>query len=542
MRSFTTEIATLAAALSFPAVLTAQAPAPAAESRPTLVVLLTVDQLRMDYLERWDGQLTGGLARLNRGGAVFTRAYQDHAITETAPGHSTTLSGRHPRSTGIVSNASGVGDRQAPMLQRTANGGMALDSTGGASPYRFRGTTLMDWLRYRDPASRGLSISRKDRGAILPFGRAKQEVYWYAPAGHFTTSTWYAQQLPGWVTTFNAREVPRALAQKRWELLLPASAYPEVDSVPEERGGTAFTFPHVLPDDDAAAARLLPNMPWMDDLILRMGLEGLRVLDLGRGPHADVLALSLSTMDAIGHGFGPDSREVHDGVLRLDRYLGSFLDSLYRVRDSSSIVIALTSDHGVTSYPRVHAARTRSAPMYVNVDSVVKLLADSVERLGVARRALAVDDGMILVHRDGFRGTRVSPDTLLKVVGARLRALPGVQRVDARASLARRDTASDYVARRWLHMIPAELPAEMVVTLQPGAYWAGVTYATHGQPHDTDAHVPVMFYGPWFLPGRHAERAAVVDIAPTLARVLRVAPAEPLDGRVLVKALRPQAR
>lgn len=522
--------------LALPAGAGAQARArPQQAAEPTLVVFLTVDQLRTDYLEKWQGQFTGGLARMMRGGAVFLSGFQDHAITETAPGHSTTLSGRHPASTGIVSNATGVGDRQSPMLAQ--GGGSVHDSSAGASPYRFRGTTLMDWLRFRDPVSRGLSVSRKDRGAILPLGRTNQEVYWYAPTGHFTTSTWYRDRLPEWVTQFNAREVPRALSQKRWDLLLAATEYPERDSVPEERAGRNFTFPYALPDDPAEAARALPAMPWMDDLILRMGLEGLQVLSLGRGPHADVLALSLSTMDAIGHSFGPDSREVHDGMLRLDRYLGTFIDSLYKLRDSTTVVIALTSDHGVTSYPRLSAARTRSAPVYVNADSVVKLVSDSIARLGVSR-GLSFDDGMIFVNRGAFAGSSVRPDEVLQVLARRLRALGGVQRVELRSSLAQRDTSTDYVARRWLHMIPPELPVEMVLTLVPNAYWAGVTYATHGQPHDTDAQVPVLFYGPWFATGNFRERVGVVDMAPTLARVLGVTPAERLDGRVLTRALR----
>ena len=154
---------------------------PAPADIPTLVVFITADQLRADYLDRFGAQLTGGLARLARGGALFTNAFQDHATTETAPGHASTLSGRHPRSTGIVRNTAGVQDPQAPLI----NGAPGP----GASPFRFRGSTLIDWLRVKDPRCRALSVSRKDRGAILPLGRAKQEVYWYAAdEGRFTTS------------------------------------------------------------------------------------------------------------------------------------------------------------------------------------------------------------------------------------------------------------------------------------------------------------------------------------------------------------------
>ncbi|HMI55265.1 MAG TPA: alkaline phosphatase family protein, partial [Gemmatimonadaceae bacterium] len=149
-------------------------------SPPTLIVLITVDQLRDDYLDRFAPQLRGGLARLARGGAWFTNAHHDHAITETAPGHATLLSGRFPRSTGITANRVGVDDNSAPLL--------IAPKGPGASPRRFQGTTLVDWLRAKDSRSRALSVSMKDRGAILPVGRSRAEVYWYYPDGEFTTS------------------------------------------------------------------------------------------------------------------------------------------------------------------------------------------------------------------------------------------------------------------------------------------------------------------------------------------------------------------
>jgi len=172
--------------LAFAAVLAAAglavAPTPVAP-RPRLVVLIAVDQLRGDYIPRFAPQLTGGLARFWREGAFFEQGRQDHAITETAPGHSTMLSGRWPNHTGIVTNLLGVDDQTAPLLE-------VKEAGHGASPRRFRGTTLYDWLRAADSGTRVLSVSRKDRGAILPVGRSKGDVYWF-DSGIFTTSTWY---------------------------------------------------------------------------------------------------------------------------------------------------------------------------------------------------------------------------------------------------------------------------------------------------------------------------------------------------------------
>src|SRR5918992_5857172 len=203
-------------------------PLPDPARAPTLVVFFTVDQLRPDYFERWRTQLSGGLARLARGGAFYSNAFQDHALTETAPGHAATMSGRFPRRTGIARNSAGVQDPQQPLIEARGP---------GASPFRFRGTTLTDWLRSKNPLTRALSVSGKDRGAILPIGRDAQHVFWFAAPGLFTTSTYYADTLPDWVRRFNERRLPDSMMVRPWTLLMPDSAYAEPDSVAEEANG-----------------------------------------------------------------------------------------------------------------------------------------------------------------------------------------------------------------------------------------------------------------------------------------------------------------
>jgi type I phosphodiesterase/nucleotide pyrophosphatase len=510
--------------------LSAQATTRAPASRPTLVVFFTVDQMRPDYLDRWGAQLTGGLARLSKQGAFFTNAFQDHGVTETAPGHSVTMSGRFPRSTGIVRNAAGVEDPQAPLL---------TSRDPGASPFRFRGSALIDWMRSRDPRSRALSISRKDRGAILPLGRAKQNVFWYATSiGEFTTSRYYADTLPDWIRRINARRVPQRLAGQSWTLLLPASSYTEPDSEPEEHAGSDFTFPHALSADTMRAGAELPSTPWMDRLTLDAALEGLQTLDLGRGPQPDLLAVSLSATDYIGHRYGPDSREQHDNILRLDRNLGAFIDSLYKLRDSSTIVFALTADHGVTSFPELVAQRAhRAAPPRYDLRPPVAELRAALRSAGVDSDAVVFDGAVVIVDRDAFDRVRVNPEPILARFANALRRQPGIARVDRVRELAFRDTVQDAVTRRWIHMIPPDAPVEYVVTPVQGAYPTGATSAEHGTPYDNDAHVPVIFYGAGIRTGRVAERALVADMAPTLASLLGVVPIERLDGRVLKRAL-----
>lgn len=515
--------------LSLPALLTSASPAQAPPARTTLVVFITVDQLRGDYLDRFGAQLTGGLGRLKARGAVFPNGSLDYAITETAPGHATGMSGRFPRSTGIFSNTLGVLDPQAPVL-----GGGGLP----ASPFRFRGSTLIDWLRAQDPRSRALSVSRKDRGAILPLGRAKQAAYWYASDGRFTTSTYYADTLPTWVRQFNARRLPHQYAGKSWTLLLPASSYPEPDSVAVENRGQDIAFPHLVPADSGLAARLLGNYPWMDQVTLDFALEGLQQLRLGQGPAVDLLAISLSSTDAVGHAFGPDSRELHDQVLRLDRMLGAFFDRLFQLRDSAGVIVALTGDHGVTSYPEVYSASSRRPAGYVDLSGAANTVKAMVLARGADSSAWAWEDGVLRVDRAALGRAGVSADFAVREFLTASLADPGVLRVDQVRTLAQQDTARDYVARRWYHMIPPDLGVEAVVTLKEHYVWGNYGIAMHGSPHDDDANVPVVFYGPPFRPGTYRDDARVVDLAPTLAAVLGVAPTERVDGRVLRTALR----
>jgi len=518
--------------------LSSSAPAPAQQSAdanhstrtaPRLIVMITVDQLHPGYFDRFGHQLSGGLARLVHEGAVFTNAYQDHAITETAPGHASILSGRFPYSTGIVMNSAGVYDAQAPLIQ---------SGDSGASPYRFRGSTLTDWLRTKDPRTRALSVSRKDRGAIFPIGRAKQDVYWYARNGRFTTSRYYRDTLPDWVKRFNERHRVSDFAGKSWTPLLSPENYPELDTVSVEGDGRGNVFPHVLAADTAQAARALYEFPWMDELTLEMTLEGLAQTRIGMGPQTDVLSISLSTTDAIGHRFGPDSKEIHDQILRVDQMLARFMDSLFVLRDRSTIAIALTADHGVAPFPQLASKYGRVTGVSVDLGPLVQLTRDKLAAAGVSEGALGLQEGMVTVDRAAFAKQRVNVDSTVNAFLAAARRVPGVARADRLNSLRARSNDRDVVGRRWLHMIPPDLPVEAVITLAPYNSWGRRTYARHGSPYDYDAHVPLIFYGDWFKPGKYPATVRVVDIAPTLAWIAQVKPTERLDGRVLRSALK----
>src|SRR3989440_3574082 len=503
----------------------AAAPSP----KPRLVVVITVDQLRPDYLERYRAQLRGGLATLLKQGAVFTEAYHDHAITETAPGHATILSGRWPAHTGIIRNLAGVQDSATPLIGVTGI---------GASPARFRGTELFDWLKAAEPTARALSVSGKDRGAILPIGRAKEQVYWYV-GGVFTTSRYYADSLPLWVRVFNGERVPRRAAATQWTLLLPERDYPEPDSVPYENQGRDFVFPHRLPSDSGQAALAFIATPTMASLTLAFALEGVRALQLGGRGATDLLDVSLSTTDYVGHAYGPDSREIHDQVVRLDRYLGRFLEQLFVRYGKSNVLVVLTADHGVTPYPERSRMLGHPGAVRVIPDTIFQRVNAALDQRAGGGDWLQFEGGMLLLpDRAKLVDGGVNAASVVADVATRLRALAGVARVDRPADLTDRD-AADPVSRRWIHQLPPDVGVELVVTLKPYSIWSypSVPIAMHGQPTDLDAHVPLILWGSGIRRGVYGGRVSTVDIAPTLARLLDLTPAEPLDGRVLSEAL-----
>lgn len=500
-----------------------QAPA-AAQTEARLVVVITVDQLIPDYLDRFGPQLQGGLARIVRQGTYYPHGQQDHAITETAPGHSTILSGRSPASTNIVANNLGVPDPGAPLVNARGP---------GASPAKFRGTTLADWMVAADPEVQVLSVSRKDRGAILPIGRMVAPVLWYASgSGIFTTSTYYTPELPAWVSAWNARGGVDALAGHTWDLLLPAAEYPEADAQPWERGGQNNTFPYQLSTDLPALYAGIQSMPWMDSLTMDLALEGVKQMRMGSGRRPDLLAVSLSTTDAVGHTWGPESREIHDQILRLDRWMGWFLDSLETTVGRGRLLVALSSDHGVQRYPESALAAGHRAGRA----SVRHILAELDSVFTWRYRTdfnFSTDSGLLFGDVPALAARGVDVDSLSDAVAQRLSAVDGVRATYTPRSLAGKP-ADDEDARFWRRLVPADFPWLAAASLHPDFIWSfSTTSTTHGTTNPPDVIVPIAFMGPG-IPARRIETpASTMDIGPTLAALLGVRPLERVEGVAL---------
>jgi predicted AlkP superfamily pyrophosphatase or phosphodiesterase len=308
-------------------------------ARPRLVVFVSVDQMRADYLERFRPLYRAGLKRLIEQGAVFTRAMYRHACNETGPGHSVLLSGRSPRSSGIVGNA--WYDRT---LRQRVNvmDDPAIRLVGGsrgraASPAYFNAFTVGDMLKASSPASRVVGVSFKDRGAVLPAGRRADGAYWFQTTdGRFVTSSWYTDRAPDWLERWNARKVADAYAGRSWQRLLPDPAS-YVRFAGEDAGEGEFdrrdvVFPHAIRSAPPAVQYYddLRRTPFADEVLLDFALAAMRGHDLGSDAATDILTVSFSASDVIGHSFGPDSQEQMDNLLRLDRTIGSLFEEAER--------------------------------------------------------------------------------------------------------------------------------------------------------------------------------------------------------------------
>jgi len=295
-----------------------------------------------------------------------------------------------------------------------------------------------------------------------------------------------------------------------------------------------MTFPHRLPEDPVAAAAMLPHFPWMDSLTLDLALAGVAALGIRtQDGRIDLLSLSLSSTDEVGHDFGPDSRELHDMLLRLDGYLAWFLDSLAVTTPRERLVLVLTSDHGTQAMPE-QAAPIRGQPAgRAWPRPMVRRVADELRERWRTDFGIRFDYGIVTADLVALRSRGIDPDSLSQSLAMAFRAEPYVDRVYTPRSLAAAPTG-DPVTERWRHSIPTDFGWLVAVVPHEGTTWdSWTTGANHGTPWLMDVQVPIIFWGDGLRPQSVPRPVRTVDVAPTLARLIGVAPTQPLDGVVL---------
>ena len=519
----------------------------AAEGPPRLVVMLAIDQLRAD---RVGPELPGGLGRLVREGRSYPDAVLDHAVTETCAGHATMLTGRHPGPAGLPGNVflDVEAGRRVYCLEDSPEKAGVIGVPGeGRSPRNLRVTALGDWMKEARPATRVFTVAGKDRSAIALGGKHADAAYWFSEE-HFvgwTTSQHYAAELPDWVREFNGSDPPRdgffASVPERWEHLPETAQGAEgPDDFPGEADDLSRTSPHPLRDGDLQIfAEQLFASPYIDVVTLDFATELVKRERLGRGDGPDLLGISLSGHDVVGHRYGPNSHEARDALLRIDAAFGRFLDFLEAELGKGSVVVALTADHGVLPLPEWLAANGGSECPAADGRSGLKRMGFGLlwglhwkfSPFSWPSSWVLFAGPMVGVKRELARDEGVDVADVVVETKAYLESKPAVKHVWTRAEI---EGGDGEFAELYRHSYDPQRSGDLIVQLAPtcliSSYGSGTT---HGTPYLYDRAVPLVFFGPGIAPARVPGHAATVDIAPTLAGQLGVPAPEGLDGRAL---------
>lgn len=483
----------------------------AAPKKPKLVLAVVVDQFRYDYLTRFRADYTAGLNRLLTHGAVFTNAQYEHFPTVTAVGHSTFLSGATPSINGIIGNDWYDRDEGREVTSVSDSKTQLVGGRGGAgsSPARLLVSTVGDELKIADLGrSRVIGVSLKDRSAILPAGHMANGAYWFDnTSGNFVSSTFYFADVPHWVKAFN-------------------------DSRPAARYAGATWLHHKMPQDGKELYAALAASPFGNELVAGFAERAIEAEELGRHDVTDVLSVSFSSNDYVGHEVGPDAPEVREMSIRTDKVLGELLAAAEKSAGADNVLVVLTADHGVAPLPEVNEAR-RMPGGRPPAGIFNKTAQDALTRkYGTGKWIIGGTEHSLYFNQDLIAEKKLDPAEVNRTAADALSKLPHVFRVYTRDQLANGNVQQDLISRRVMNGFYARRSGDVEILLEP--YWIFTqTGATHGTAFDYDTHVPVIFMGAGIRPGRYYQSIAVNDIAPTLAAILEIETPSGSVGRVL---------
>jgi predicted AlkP superfamily pyrophosphatase or phosphodiesterase len=532
------------------------------KKRPNLVIMISVDMLSGEIMDRYGAGLPGGLGRLQNEGVFFENAFHDHAFTETGPGHSVLLSGRHPASTGIPENQ--WRDRATGKTIYCVQDPSVVDfgepsGKAGSSAVWFKGTTFGTWLKNQVPRSRVFAISGKDRASILMAGPKADGVYWFQDGFGFTTSTAYAKALPDWLAQFN-KDLLNDLTRRAlvWTPIGPTDGItypghwivgktPLVSQLPRLIQAPGFAMQakggYLLHEtQDGSFWRRWRGSPFFDDTTFDAAEALIRNEHMGEGETTDLLALGLSATNVIEHAFGNSGPELLDQIRRLDRRLGVFLD---RVKAGGrSVVVVFSADHGGLDF--AERLQDQGIPAKrLDTDAWMMELQSRV------RNELHNEKDLLIAGNDHFPNELYFAPEAARQLGDRkewvakvvniVRSMPDIAAVASFDELAAlpgkrfEDPREESLLYRLKYSAAPDRAGEILFAFQPMIELGAPPDhdpAQHGTAYDYDRRVPIIFWGPW-RGERRLEPASTVDIAPTLARELGIEPEERLDGIAL---------
>lgn len=518
---------------------------PRAATAPKLVVILMVDQMRADYVDRFKDDWTGGLKRMVERGAWFRRAAYPYLTTVTCAGHATVSTGAFPHVHGIFQNVwwDRAANREVNCVEDPAVTDISYGTTGGGGegPGRLLIPTFADTMRTQRSA-RVVTMSLKDRSAIMLAGHGGYAVTWLSSSlDGWETSTAFAHAPVPEVKAFADANPIAADFGKVWTPLLPADRYHEADAAAGEappRGWTS-SFPHVLNGTDNAADAAFraqwERSPYADEYLGRLAAALAESMRLGRGDTTDVLGVSFSSPDLVGHAFGPRSLEIHDMFIRLDRTIGTLFDRLDALVGPNGYTVALSSDHGVTAIPEQTMADGEGGGR-IESAALRKTIEDHAHAaLGGGPYVANVNTNEVYFAPGMFEKLAASPDTLKDVIKA-IEAMPGVARVFRGDELRNTALAKDALTRAAALSYMPGRGGDLIVAKKPGWMLFG-TGTTHGSASPDDQRVPILFLGPAIKPGWYKQDVTPADVAPTLAAIYDITLPQ-AEGHALRAALR----
>jgi predicted AlkP superfamily pyrophosphatase or phosphodiesterase len=506
---------------------------------PKLVVGIMVDQMRHEYLFRFQSKYgNGGFKRLMNDGFMLKNGHYNYAPTVTGPGHASVYTGTTPAIHGIIGNEwydkelkKDVNCVEDPAYQPVG----APGGNGDVAPTRMLTTTVTDELKlFTQKRAKVIGVSIKDRGAVLPAGHMADGAYWYdSKTGNFITSTYYMKQLPGWVEKFNQQKLPEKYLSREWATLLPINQYVESgpDDTPYEGrlgGKEKPTFPYDLktlrkPNDYG----ILSGTPFGNDYLTDLAKAALQGENLGADDITDFLAISYSSTDALGHSVGPNAIEIQDMYMRLDKNIEDLLKTLDARVGAGNYTVFLTADHAVADVAQ-YMKDSRVPAGYLNASAIGTGLNEHLQQYFPGKKIIeAFSGGQVFFNQDAFANDpKASGVELLIATELTVNYLMKQDGIaNAYAEKVLRDSQYDEGGVKGM-VVRGYHPkrcGDVLIVLEPGWYSAGnIQGTTHGSPWTYDTHVPILFYGNGIKKGSSVRYHSITDVAPTISALLNI--------------------
>jgi predicted AlkP superfamily pyrophosphatase or phosphodiesterase len=511
----------------------------AREHKPKLVVGIIVDQMRQEYLYRFNSKFgTGGFKRLVNDGFMLKNAHYNYVPTITGPGHASVYTGSTPAVHGIIANEwydknlkKTINCVNDPQQKPVGND----EAKGEVSPWRLLSSTITDELKLStQKRAKVISLSFKDRGAILPAGHLGNAFWYDSKSGKFITSTYYTQTLPGWVDQFNQLGLADKYLSQEWKTLLPIEQYTESgpdDNPYESRvtGKDKPVFPYNLRELRARNGNfdLLFYVPYADDYLTEFVKTAVDAEKLGEDDVPDFLAISYSTPDAIGHAFGPNSIEIEDAYLRLDKNIEDLLKTLDQKVGQGNYTVFLTADHGVNEVAQ-YLKDSKIPAGYFSEPNTKARLNEFLQKYFPGRELVeTIDDGQVYFDQGAFHADPKSSGVELLVATELainfLLAQDGVANAYSENVIRQSQYGEEGVKGLVVRGYHAKRSGDIVIVLEPGWYASPkIQGTTHGSPYTYDTHVPVIFFGNGIKKGESVRRHSITDIAPTISVILNI--------------------